>query len=266
VRLLRGSAQAAYGKLRARFKSHLTGGLVMAVLVNGALVGLALRYQSYMEPTRRAERGRALSLAARQGDMDTLRQLLANGDPDVWHEDDTALMGAARHGQVEAVRALLAAGAAIDLVSPRSGLSALEEALEAEQYETARVLRQAGARDTTVSARNGTALPADGGEPYAVCAAWLAAVQREDVEALRALWAGDSARLDGIDFPVWKGARPAEPWFVEGFANDQMATLYVGAGDREAPSSVWGYELRRVSGAWKIARERWLQRGVPPPP
>jgi hypothetical protein len=267
VRLLRGSAATVYAKLRGRSRNHFTGAVIMAIVVNAAILLLAARYEAYMEPQRRINRAEALAQAARQGNVAALRRLLPEGsDPDLRREDDTPLMIAAQQGHVEAVRALIAAGADLEIVNPRWGRTALEQALDAEQYDTARVLREAGARDVTVSTRNGSALPPDGGEPYRACAAWLAAVQREDVPALKVLWAGDHRNLDGIDFSVWKGARPPAPWFLQGFANESAATLYVGGGDREAPATFWGYQLVRQGGTWKIARENWLQRGVPPVP
>jgi hypothetical protein len=61
VRLLRGTAPAVYGQLKARLRRHLVGALVMILVVNGGLFLLAARYVAYMEPKRRSSSTSALS-------------------------------------------------------------------------------------------------------------------------------------------------------------------------------------------------------------
>ena len=84
--------------------------------------------------------------AARSGDADALRALLAQGAvvDRLDRHGQSALMLAARHGHVAAVQALVAAGAALDITA-KYGLSALMLAVANGHDAVARALTAAGA-------------------------------------------------------------------------------------------------------------------------
>lgn len=86
-----------------------------------------------------------LCLAARGGDADKLRALIASGADVSFFDADglTPLMHAAKHGHVEIVKSLLETGAPWNALSP-SNLSAGDFALEADHQDVFQLLLNAG--------------------------------------------------------------------------------------------------------------------------
>ena len=189
-------------------------------------------------------------------DVAVVRVLLENGaDPNRrYHENgETALMQAARYGEDDVVALLIAAKADLELRNETRGETALEIGIQARRDGVVRLLREAGAKDDTVTEANGRPLPPDGGEPFAACRAYLAAIQRWDVAALGAL------RPRGVSFEekdarAWKDGRPAEGSLVGGFASEDAATLTL-EGSTRAGKERWSYQLAKENGRWIIRRE-----------
>ena len=99
--------------------------------------------------TKRNPQTDALLRAAREGNADTVKALLASQDTDVNAADEqgnTALIEAARYGHDDVARALLAAGANTK-ARDKNGKTALLLAVEGSHDEVVRVLKQAGAAE-----------------------------------------------------------------------------------------------------------------------
>ncbi len=96
-----------------------------------------------------ADDGRELLVAARNGDLATVKRLLAAGTPvdSPGAYGTTALSLAAQHGRIEVLRLLLEKGADPDAREGFFGMSALDMALwkGAPEFEAARMLLAAGA-------------------------------------------------------------------------------------------------------------------------
>lgn len=55
------------------------------------------------------------------------------------------------------------------------------------------------------------------------CLAWLDAIQREDLEAMKT--SSVFKTFDNVDFKLWKASRPLHPKMVSGYATDAAATI-----------------------------------------
>jgi hypothetical protein len=194
------------------------------------------------------------------------------------HEGDTLLNELARSNDAENLRKAIAKGADLEARSTTYGSTALEDAIEQDRREAIEVLRAAGAVDPTVSAHNGRPLPADGGGPLAWVRGYVAAIHAQDRGGMAIYNHGlDPNREEDWTYMAdWPGAQPLVPRLIEGYANEQRATLYVCG---EAPAGfvvIWGYQLeRRVvealperplepagvddsPGIWTLGRSWWL--------
>jgi uncharacterized protein len=161
----------------------------------------------------------------------------------------------ARYGDLESVKLLVEAGAVVDAASMYD-VTPLGAAIEAGRDEVADYLRSKDAAEPIVTERNGTALPANGGEPFAACRAYLAAIQASDPRELARVSTGRTERFfTGVDFDVWRKTRPREPRFLGGYSTAGEATLAVGGETELAPGVTWHFHLRRTPEGWKIARE-----------
>lgn len=123
-----------------------------------------------------------LIAAARAGDAETVRSLLASGsDPD-WADEggETALMAAAHQGHLAAVEALLAGGASVDLTDA-NGWTALFKAVYNHELDTGfatvvKALIEAGANpNVTIHFGITPLMLAAGGGEGAVCEVLLEA-------------------------------------------------------------------------------------------
>jgi uncharacterized protein len=208
-------------------------------------------------PNARDKSGQTVLFSVREPQM--VRALLRLGaNPNVRDRQtgEGPLTMFARYGDLESVKALVAGGAAVDAAS-MYGVTPLMAAIEGGRDEVADYLRSKGAVEPVVTEKNGTALPKDGGEPFAACRVYLAAIQAGDVPGLIRVSIGRDRRFfGGVDFDVWRQTRPSEPRFLSGFATASEATIAVGGETRIAPSGLtWHYHLKRAPDGWKIARE-----------
>jgi uncharacterized protein len=161
----------------------------------------------------------------------------------------------ARYGDLESVRLLVEGGAAVDTAS-MYGVTPLQAAIEAGRDDVAAYLRSRGAKEPIVTEKNGTPLPAGGGEPFAACRAYIAAIQAADVPGILKVTVGrQPGFFAGVDFDVWRKTRPREPRFLGGYTTDTEATLSVGGPTELGSGLVWSYHLTRAPDGWKIARE-----------
>ncbi len=211
-----------------------------------------------------------------------LEIMLRHGaDPQGRDKDgDTPLMEAARAGDVESVRVLLAAGADVNAVNPEYGSehTAMIDAISGGDGEVLRLFKAAGAVDTRVTAENGQPLPADGGEPFRVCVEYIAAIHRQDPDAMYPLtvWP-EPIDSSGTDWNTLQSVRPVAPRFLGGFFNETYATLTLSGETPAGFEAEWRYQLRRLraeqepllpegktriephtTGLWRIVREDWL--------
>jgi ankyrin repeat protein len=111
------------------------------------LARLFLSQQDTRKPLGQHELGFGLRAAAGQGNGALVDLLLANGgDPNWWegHDERTALHAAARRGDLEVVRLLLAAGANVS-AKDREGRTPLSVAIVCCHKEVANLLREHGA-------------------------------------------------------------------------------------------------------------------------
>lgn len=119
--------------------------LILSVFI-ASLVFAVIGCSTANRATRTSETD-ALLRAAREGNADTVKALLANPGADVNGVDDagnTPLLEAARFGHDDVVTALLIARADTK-VRNRDGKTALMLAAEGGHDETVRILTQAGA-------------------------------------------------------------------------------------------------------------------------
>jgi hypothetical protein len=207
-------------------------------------------------PNARDASGRTVLFAVREPAM--VRALLRLGaDPNARDREtgEGPLTMFARYGDLESVELLVGAGAAVDAAS-MYGVTPLGAAIEAGRDEVADYLRSKGGSEPIVTERNGTALPAGGGEPFAACRAYLAAIQAGDPRELARVSVGRTERFfAGVDFDVWRKTRPRAPRFLGGYSTASEATLTVGGETELAPGVTWHYHLRRTPDGWKVARE-----------
>jgi len=184
------------------------------------------------------------------------RWLIARGaDVNAANPDgQTVLMMQAGAGRADIVRELVKAGAQIDTVSAKWHTTALTQALDAEHDDVVRVLRDAGAKDETVTETKGQPVREDD-PPVRVCLAWLDAIQREDLDALKKLSTFTS--FNDIDFKVWKSSRPAHPKLVRGFATENAATIVLRGAVASGVYETRTYQLVHRGEDWRITNERW---------
>jgi hypothetical protein len=176
----------------------------------------------------------------------------------------TPLMLAVMRGKADMAQAWIAAGANVHLARP-DGATALTDAEDDGQTDLADLLRAAGAQCDHVGEANGTALPPDGGEPFAVVREYTAAIQRRDLPRLRALTHGrPPGFFEQVDFDVWQKTRPAVPSLASGFASAGAATLTLQTINGMGSLLVWSYQLVRTPAGWQIARE-WVRSDGPAP-
>ena len=121
--------------------------------------------------------------------------------------------------------------------------------------EAAEILRRAGAADDVVSEKNGTPLPADGGEPFAVCKRYIAAIHAKDIPILSQIYYyATPGFYDDVDFKIWQETRPTEPELVSGYMNDGNATLTLYGMTGAGYGAKWVYQLKKDHGVWRIVR------------
>ena len=125
------------------------------------------------------------------------------------------------------------------------------------------LLKAAGARDFRVGAENGR-----GGacqrrrSPGVAIAAWYRAIEAGDLAALNARFVtGD---LSDIDWELWRRVRLLRMEIVEGFENDDAATVTVRGRDPDGRPRRWGYHLVRRPAGRGLASPRRVGAGVSP--
>jgi hypothetical protein len=174
---------------------------------------------------------------------------------------ETPLMLAAMQGDVEMVQALLANGAAAGVnIARRDGATALSDALGSDTPTApaaVALLVAAGAKSDVVTAQNGgEPLPPDGGEPFEVVRAYIAAIHAGDLQGLYATtWHRPPHYYDDIDFGLWHKIHPEQPVFLEGFATRRAATLAVGGPNLMHVPITWHFQLVHGGETWQILRD-----------
>src|SRR5262249_60661271 len=137
----------------------------------------------------------------------------------------------ARNGDLESVKLLVEGGAAVDAAS-MYGVTPLRAAIEAGRDDVADYLRGRGAREPIVTEKNGAPLPKNGGQPYALCRAYLAAIQAADGPGVLKLSVGRTPGFyEGVDWDVWRTTRPPEPRVRDGYPAAAAPTLAFGGRD-----------------------------------
>jgi hypothetical protein len=200
-------------------------------------------------------------------DCDRQKELLAAGaDPNETGRDGlTALMNAARQGEPACVQQLIAASADLE-AQDQDGRTALAQAIMAGREDIADLLLKAGAADFRITAATGRPVTPDSA-PFGVVKDYLAAVHRGDFETLARLMSGaTAARTEEHrpDLQVWQAVRPRTFELVEGWMNEDAATLVV-RGTTTAGVQRVGYHLEAYQAedgpkgpkTWRIKHE-WL--------
>jgi ankyrin repeat protein len=188
-------------------------------------------------------------------------KLAAGADPNEPNSDGlTPLMNAARLAEPACVRPLIAAGADLESMND-DGDTALTQAIVAGRDDNADLLRSAGARDFRVTAATGRPITEESAA-YTVVRDYVEAVHRGDLETMTRLVAGASLqRLEERreDLLMWQSLRPKTFQLVDGWANDQAATLTVrGTAPSREVRVVYHLESSRAEagpGTWRIRRE-----------
>lgn len=117
--------------------------------------------------------------------------------------------------------------------------------------------------DVAVTPLPGKPLPADGGEPGAAYRAWLAAVAKGDVAALRKLADGEhSYRFPGDDpsqvKESIKDARdgaPLQAKILRGLVDGDRAVLWIEGTDRDDILRAGRVRMQREEGSWRFAED-----------
>jgi hypothetical protein len=123
--------------------------------------------------------------------------------------------------------------------------------------DVVRILRDAGAKDDTVTDSRGQ--PLRESDPVVqTCFAWLAAIQRQDLEALKA--ASVFKSFDNVDFKLWKSIRPEHPSLVRGYATADAATIEIRGLVSTGTYETWRYQMIRDGDTWRVKDERWETR------
>jgi hypothetical protein len=294
IRLLQGDPQKIVSGLWRKTIGNAIGAVIVAVVVNGAVYTLlqisAGKSQLFAKTPMATHSIHASEMidAASNGDLAAVEKLFANGTgvnvrdsgrttlgvakdaamarwliehgADVNAADSdgqTVLMQQAGAGRTDVVRALVNAGAKLDTLSTKWHSTALTQALDAERTDVVRILRDAGAKDDTVTESKGQPLRATGA-PVQTCFTWLAAIHRQDLDAMKA--ASVFKSFDDVDFKLWKSIRPVEPAFVRGFVTEDAATVEIRGLVSTGTYEAWTYQLIRDGENWRVKNERWETR------
>jgi hypothetical protein len=254
------------GDQRRRLLVQPAGRLAFMLLATAALHGMvALVWKSEEEVAavraeQAAERAAGRFQAVLWKDLESTRAAIRAGVPvdQRDHYGQTVLMWAAGQHEPEWVRMLLEEGADVHAAHPSWG-TALDQAVRSGRPgrdEVIALLKAAGARDFRVTAVNGRAVPPGGGPFRAVLLRWYDAIEKGDLPGLNAQFV--TADLDSIDFDLWRRVRPLNVDSIEGYANEEAATLGVRGRDPEGRARSWGYHLVRrpaESPDWRILYE-----------
>ncbi|HEV7484661.1 MAG TPA: ankyrin repeat domain-containing protein [Thermoanaerobaculia bacterium] len=295
IRLLQGDPPKIVSGLWRKCIGGLIGGLIFAVLVNGAVYTLlqvsagksklfagtpvakhsihanemvdAVSNGNQAAAQKLFENGTGVDVRDSSGrttlavaqDAAMARWLIAHGaDVNAADSDgQTVLMQQAGAGRTEIVRALVNAGAKLDTLSTKWHSTALTQALDAEKMDVVRVLRDAGAKDDTVTESRGQPVR-ETDPPVQVCFAWLDAIQREDLEAMKA--ASVFKSFDDVDFKLWKSIRPVQPKLVQGYVTADAATVEIRGQISSGTYGTWTYQLIHDGENWRVKNERWETR------
>jgi hypothetical protein len=295
IRLLQGDPQKVVSGLWRKCIGNLIGALIVAAVVNGAVytllqvaAGKSKLFAQTPVATHSIHRDEMVD-AVSNGNMAAVEKLFANGTgvdvrdsggrttlavaqdaamahwliahgADVNAADDdgqTVLMQQASAGRTDVVRALVNAGAKLDTISTKWHSTALTQALDAERIDVVRILRDAGAKDDTVTESKGQPVR-ESDPPVQTCFAWLDAIQRQDLDAMKALSVFKS--FDDVDFKLWKSIRPEHPKLVQGYATEDAATVEIRGQISSGAYGTWTYQLVRDGGDWRVKNERWETR------
>jgi Ankyrin repeats (3 copies) len=295
IRLLQGDPQKIVSGLWRKCIGGLIGGLIFAALVNGAVYTLlqvsagksklfaetpvakhsihademvdAVSNGNQAAAQKLFENGTGVDVRDSSGrttlavaqDAAMARWLIAHGaDVNAADSDgQTVLMQQAGAGRTEVVRALVNAGAKLDTLSTKWHSTALTQALDAEKMDVVRILRDAGAKDDTVTESRGQPVR-ETDAPVQVCFAWLDAIQREDLEAMKA--ASVFKSFDDVDFKLWKSIRPVQPKLVQGYVTADAATVEIRGQISSGRYGTWTYQLIHDGENWRVKNERWETR------
>jgi hypothetical protein len=294
IRLLQGDPQKIVTGLWRKTAGNVIGALIVAAVVNGAVYtllqvtagksqlfagtpvathsihanemvdavsagNLAAVEKLYADGTgvNVRDSDRTALAVAKDGAM--ARWLIAHG-ADVNAADSngqTVLMEQAGAGKADVVRALVNAGAKLDTVSTKWHSTALTQARDAEKMDVVRILRDAGAKDETVTEAKGQ-LVRETDPPVQTCFAWLAAIQRQDLNAMKA--ASVFKSFDDVDFKLWKSIRPVDPKLISGYATADAATVEIRGLISTGTYETWTYQLVHDRETWRVKSERWETR------
>ncbi|HEV7426074.1 MAG TPA: ankyrin repeat domain-containing protein [Thermoanaerobaculia bacterium] len=300
IRLLQGDPQKIVSGLWRKCAGGVVGGLIVAALVNGAvytLLQVANGKSKLFADTPMAKHSihaNEMFEAVNAGNLPAVEKLVANGtgvdvrdsgrttlavakdgamarwliahgaDVNAANEDgETVLMLQAAAGNADIVRELINVGAKLDTLSTKWHSSALTRALDAERMDVVRILRDAGAKDVTVTESNGQPLR-ETDAPVQTCFSWLDAVQRQDLDAMKA--ASVFKSFDDVDFKLWKSIRPLHPKLVRGYATADIATVEIRGAITPQRYETWTYQLTHRGDEWRITDERWETRLSGPEP
>jgi hypothetical protein len=207
------------------------------------------------------------------GDVDTVKLLLQHGARvDTTDEyGNTALHRAAVTGEAAVAVALLEAKSNPN-ARARDGSTPLDEARANGHDAIVELLVRGGSAETEVTAENGTAIR-PGDPPLRVVDAYLAALHARDSATMILLDAAASAvDWSTVDWDVLQSSWPTAGEVVEGFANDQRATVRLRGVVSDGSSSLpVGFALERnpaipfddplaAYGGWRIIRS-WIEWG-----
>ena len=301
IRLLQGDPQKIVSGLWRKTVGNLIGALIVGGIVNGAVYMLlqisAGKSKLFAETpmAKHSIHGEEMVDAVSNGNQAAVQKLFENGTgvdvrdssgrttlavaqdaamarwliahgADVNAADgdgQTVLMQQASAGRTEVVRALVDAGAKLDTLSTKWHSTALTQALDAEKLDVVRILRDAGAKDDTITESRGQPLR-ERDPPVQTCFAWLDAIQRQDLDAMKA--ASVFKSFDDVDFKLWKSIRPVHPTLVRGYATQDAATVEIRGQITSGTYGTWTYQLIRDNENWRVKNERWETRLNSPEP
>jgi hypothetical protein len=294
IRLLQGDPQKVVSGLWRKCIGSVIGGLIVAAAVNGAVytllqvaVGKSKLFAETPVATHSIHASEMVD-AVSNGNLATVQKLFANGTgvnvrdsgrtplgvaqdaamarwliahgADVNATDgdgQTVLMQQAGAGRTEVVRALVNAGAKLDTLSTKWHSTALTQALDAERMDVVRILRDAGAKDDSITESRGQPVR-ESDLSVQTCFDWLAAVQRQDLDAMKATSVFKS--FDDVDFKLWKSIRPVHPTLVSGYATADAATVEIRGQVSAGTYETWTYQLVNDGETWRVKSERWETR------
>jgi hypothetical protein len=294
IRLLQGDPQKIVSGLWRKCIGGVIGGVIVAAVVNGAVYtllkvasGKSKLFAETPVATHSIHANEMIDAVA-AGNTATVEKLFANGTgvnvrdsgrttlgvakdgamarwliargADVNAADSdgqTVLMQQSGAGHTDVVRALVNAGAKLDTLSTKWHSTALTQALDAEKMDVVRILRDAGAKDDTITESKGQPLRVNDA-PVQTCFAWLDAIQRQDLEAMKA--ASVFKSFDDVDFKLWKSIRPEHPVLVRGYATEDAATVEMRGVVSTGTYETWTYQLIHDGENWRVKSERWETR------